>query len=105
MFRTDPFPTPLFFHGREGTNQGRKARWLASEYGACTPSYDTTDLATALPLARQVLEEHRPSAVIGSSFGGAVLLSLIQEGTWTGPSVFLAQAGVKFDLPAELPTE
>ena len=103
MPSTSLHSTPLFFHGKEGTNQGNKARWLAREYGACTPSYDTTDLATALPLARQVLDEHRPSVIVGSSFGGAVLLKLIQEGLWQGPSVFLAQAGVKFGLPAELP--
>ena len=95
--------TPLFFHGREGSNRGNKARWLAREYGACTPTYDTKTLDAAMPRARQVLKEHQPSAVVGSSFGGAVLLKLIHEGLWTGPSVFLAQAGVKFGLDAVLP--
>ena len=95
--------TPLFFHGREGSNQGRKARWLTREYGACTPTYPTGSLDDAMPLARQVLKEHRPTAIIGSSFGGAVLLKLIQEGLWDGPSIFLAQAGVKFGLPVKLP--
>ena len=95
--------TPLFFHGREGSNQGRKARWLTREYGACTPSYPTGTVEEAMPLARQVLKEHRPTVIVGSSFGGAVLLRLIQEGLWEGPSVFLAQAGVKFGLPVELP--
>ena len=57
-----------------------------------------------MPLARHVLKEHRPTVVVGSSFGGAVLLRLIQEGLWEGPSVSLAQAGAKFGLPVELPT-
>lgn len=97
--------TPIFFHGREGTNQGRKARWLGREYGACTPSYETNYLSSAMPVARQVLKEHQPTAIVGSSFGGAVLLNLIQEGLWKGPSVFLAQAGIKFGLPVELPPD
>jgi hypothetical protein len=96
--------TPLFFHGREGSNRGNKARWLAREYGACTPTYDTESLDAAMPRARRVLKQHGPSVVVGSSFGGAVLLKLIQEGLWDGPSVFLAQAGVKFGLEATLPT-
>lgn len=96
--------TPLFFHGREGSNLGNKARWLTREYGACTPKYSTTTLDRAMPTARRVLKDHQPSAIVGSSFGGAVLLKLIQEGLWHGPSIFLAQAGVKFGLPAELPS-
>ncbi len=103
MTATTSLSTPLFFHGREGTNQGRKASWLAREYGACTPSYDTSSLEAALPRAREAVAEHQPSVIVGSSFGGAVLLSLIQEGLWTGPSIFLAQAGVKFGLPPVLP--
>jgi hypothetical protein len=102
---THPSPTaaPLFLHGLEGNNQGRKARWLAREYGAQTPNYDTTSLQTALPVPRQILENRTPSVIVGSSFGGAVLLQLIQAGLWTGPSLFLAQAGIKFGLPMEFP--
>jgi hypothetical protein len=103
MHTSLPQSTPLFFHGREGTNRGRKARWLATEYGACTPSYKTATLEDALPRARRFITQHRPSAIIGSSFGGAVLLAMIQEGYWSGPSVFLAQAGVKFGLQPQLP--
>ena len=95
---------PLFFHGREGSIHGKKARWLASEYGAITPSYPTQTLEHAMPIAREAIAEHEPSAIVGSSFGGAVLLKLVQEGLWTGPSVFLAQAGIKFGLPPELPS-
>ena len=38
-----------------------------------------------------------------SSFGGAVLLKLVHEKVWTGPCVFLAQAGIKYGLDARLP--
>lgn len=93
----------LFFHGREGSSHGKKAQWLAQNYGAFAPSYPTQTMPMAMAVAREILEEHKPNAIVGSSFGGAVLLQLIQEGLWDGPSIFLAQAGVKFGLPVELP--
>jgi len=97
-------PRPIFFHGREGRgNKGRKATWLRENYGAVTPSYDTSELAVALVTAREVLRANPPSVIIGSSFGGAVLLSLIQEGLWSGPSIFLAQAGGNFGVELRLP--
>jgi predicted esterase len=45
------------------------------------------------------------SLVIGSSFGGAVLLRLIHEGHWDGPSLFLAGAGVKLTEHDSLPAD
>jgi len=95
---------PLFFHGREGRgSQGRKARWLAKNYDAQTPDYDTRDFGAALSVARAILAVERPSVILGSSFGGAILLRLIQEGLWRGPSIFLAQAGGNFGVELVLP--
>jgi fermentation-respiration switch protein FrsA (DUF1100 family) len=97
-------PRPLFFHGREGRgSQGLKARWLAENYDARTPDYHTSELDTALPVARDFLKAEAPSVIVGSSFGGAVLLRLIQEGLWRGPSIFLAQAGGNFGVELVLP--
>jgi predicted esterase len=102
--RDQPSPRPIFFHGREGRgNKGRKATWLREKYSAVTPSYDTSELEAALVTARVVLRENPPSVIIGSSFGGAVLLSLIHEGLWRGPSIFLAQAGGNFGVELTLP--
>jgi predicted esterase len=99
-------PPPIFFHGREGRgSKGRKATWLREKYGAVTPSYETSELALALVTAREVLRDNPPSVIIGSSFGGAVLLSLIQEGLWRGPSIFLAQAGGNFGVELRLPED
>lgn len=41
--------------------------------------------------------------VIGSSFGAAVLLRLLHEGGWSGPSLFLAGAGPKLTPYTTLP--
>lgn len=54
----------------------------------------STALATPLEQARQALVlEPSPSLVVGSSFGGALLLELVHRGLWSGPCLFLAQAG------------
>ena len=55
--------------------------------------------------ARRALRDHPAKVVIGSSFGGAVLLNLIHEGSWKGPSIFLAQAGVKLTKHRALPAD
>ena len=96
---------PLFLHGKEGNIHGGKARWLRANYDAVTPAYDTASVESALETAEKVLELCRPSVVIGSSFGGAVLLSLVQRGLWSGPSIFLAQAGVMYGMEPSLPDE
>ncbi|MDH3587940.1 MAG: hypothetical protein OEQ74_00915, partial [Gammaproteobacteria bacterium] len=44
-----------------------------------------------------------PDLLIGSSFGGAVALALLQQGLWAGPTLLLAQAGLRYGLPASLP--
>ncbi|MBM4369100.1 MAG: hypothetical protein FJ090_15550 [Deltaproteobacteria bacterium] len=93
----------LFFHGRESSPSGNKARWLRARYGAFTPGYDTNSLATALPTARAALAEHRPEVVVGSSFGGAVACQLVAEGLWTGPTILIAPASRLLGGPSRLP--
>ncbi len=82
---------------------GNKARWLRARFGAVTPAYDTTSLATALPTARAALAEHRPELVVGSSFGGAVACQLIAEGLWGGPTILIAPASRLLGGPSSLP--
>ncbi len=60
-------------------------------------SGDELQRAFAVPLARvreRIRQEPKPQILVGSSFGGAVLLKLMDEGTWRGPALFLACAGV-----------
>jgi predicted esterase len=107
---------------------GRKVQWLRPRYPAvATPGLDTRtaialkehcrvtgagwfddperlSAAFALPMANAraaITAETR--LVIGSSFGGAVLLKLLHEGGWSGPSIFLAGAGIKLTPHRTLP--
>lgn len=107
---------------------GRKVQWLRPRYpGLIAPGLDTraavalkdhcvatgagwfddpARLAAAFeaPLANGAAGITADTAlVIGSSFGGAVLLSLIHAGLWRGPSIFLAGAGVKLTTHRTLP--
>ncbi|MFM7204206.1 MAG: alpha/beta fold hydrolase [Myxococcota bacterium] len=85
----------LFLHGLEGSPTGRKANWLRQHYDAVAPALDTQTFEQAVADGAKALEAFRPALVIGSSYGGAVLLELACSGRWAGPSIFLAQAGKK----------
>ena len=45
----------------------------------------------------------RPDVLIGSSFGGAVAVALLERGLWKGPTLLLAQAAVLYRSSARLP--
>ena len=96
-------PRILFLHGLESSPGGRKAVWLAQRYGARVPALTTSDWATARAQAEAAVREHEPELIIGSSLGGALLLSLLQGGVTRARALFIAQAGVKLGLPARLP--
>lgn len=118
----------LFLHGLESSPQARKAVFLSAHYRGEAVDLDTSaaianrdaalaagqpwtagwpglDEAFAVPLARTraALAARRRRLVIGSSFGGAVLLRLIAEGAWQGPSLLLASAGLKLTPHRSLP--
>ena len=80
-------PRILMFHGKEGSPQGRKSRFLksCSQYEVCVPAYPsnagpvTEVFPQCLSIARTTLDQFQPDLVIGSSFGGGILLKLITE--------------------------
>lgn len=92
-----------FAHGLEGSPEGSKARLLAASYDALTPAMDTSDFEACVNVHARAAREFRPAVVVGSSFGGAVLLALLQRRLWRGPSLLLAHAGLRYGLAAELP--
>jgi len=92
-----------FIHGLEGSPQGNKARLFAETFDAVTPAMDTSDFAGCVEIQAGVLESFRPEVLVGSSFGGAVAVALLQSGRWLGPTLLLAQAALRAGLPAELP--
>ncbi len=97
--------TPIvFLHGRESGPGGTKATWLAERYGAVTPSLPSLgEVADALPAAREALAAHAPGLVVASSFGGAVAVALLREGTLRAPVVLIAPAAHKLGVENELP--
>jgi predicted esterase len=93
----------LFIHGLEGSPQGAKARFLAQRFDATTPAMDTSDFPGCVRLQARHVHEFHPDVVVGSSFGGAVALALVRDGTWRGPTVLLAPAVRHCGVPAEVP--
>ena len=101
----------LMFHGKEGSPYGRKATHLRNNpnYTAHIPAYPSNKGPVAevfdecYEIAKEELRKMKPDLVIGSSFGGGILLRLVTEGLWTGPSLFLAQAGVHYNISETLP--
>ena len=58
---------------------------------------DTSDFRGCVALQRAALDEFRPDVLIGSSFGGAVAVALLNQGDWSGPTLLLAQAALRID--------
>ena len=92
-----------FIHGLEGSPQGSKARLLAEHFDARTPAMDTKDYAACVSVQAEALRERPPDVLVGSSFGGAVAVTLLQQGVWRGPTLLLAQAALEYDPGARLP--
>jgi alpha/beta superfamily hydrolase len=92
-----------FVHGLESSPQGKKARLFAQHFEARTPGMDTTDFEGCVQLQARVLEEFEPDLLIGSSFGGAVVVALLQRGLWRGNTLLLAQASRMFLAQPRLP--
>ena len=84
----------LFLHGREGNPHGSKATWLRESFQATIPALDTSTIEAARVAALEALDEADDGfdLVVGSSFGGALAMTLVSEGHWDGPVVLLAPA-------------
>lgn len=94
-----------FAHGLEGSPNGNKSRLLAQEFDALTPAMDTSDFEACVQMHADSIHSFLPDVLIGSSYGGAVVLALLQRGIWSGPTLLLAQAGLPVGLPVELPND
>jgi len=99
-------PTKVqFIHGLESGPQGVKARLLASTFDSNTPQMDTSNFEGCIAQHANLIQTDKPDVLVGSSFGGAVLVALLQRGLWDGPSLLLAQAALKRGLTTTLPKE
>jgi hypothetical protein len=117
--------TIMYCHGRGSTGRGSKAtiikthfeghRFVGNDYPTDDPVQTLSD--KPMPCKLHEMKEfwryvqiltgdikiHKPDVIVASSFGGAVLMRVILEGGWSGPTVFLAQAGVKFNVTTDFP--
>lgn len=94
-----------FAHGLEGSPHGTKSQQLAREFNTLTPAMDTSDFEACIQVQTDHIASFSPQVLIGSSFGGAVVLALLQRGLWRGPTLLLAQAGLRYSLPVMLPED
>jgi alpha-beta hydrolase superfamily lysophospholipase len=92
-----------FIHGLESSPQGAKAQLLARHFTTCTPAMDTRDFAASVEVQATAVREFAPHVLVGSSYGGAIAVELLQRGLWHGPTLLLAQAALRRGQPAVLP--
>ena len=97
-------PRVLFIHGLESSPKGTKARVLGARFPTETPAMDTRDFEACVRRQAEAIRSFQPNLVVGSSFGGAVAVALLQRGLWRGPTLLLAQAAIEQGLRPELPT-
>ena len=94
-----------FVHGLESSPSSRKALLLKEYFDAETPAMDTSNFQQCVDVHQAALKRRVPDVLIGSSFGGAVVLALLQRGLWQGPTLLLAPAMSHYDLEPVLPAE
>jgi hypothetical protein len=93
----------LFVHGLESSPQSSKAVFLSQHFEALTPAMDTSDFLGCVALQTRKIAEFNPDALVGSSFGGAVVLALLASAAWRGPTVLLAPAQRHYPVAETLP--
>lgn len=94
-----------FVHGLESSPQGVKARLFARHFTALTPVMDPRDFEGSVARQSEALRDFEPEVLVGSSYGGAIAVALLQRGLWRGPTLLLAQAALRRGQPAELPPD
>jgi pimeloyl-ACP methyl ester carboxylesterase len=92
-----------FAHGLESSPQSTKARLFAQHFVAETPAMNTHDFESCVAVHAAVLARFQPDVLVGSSFGGAVAVALLERALWRGPTLLLAQAAERYRPGVHLP--
>jgi predicted esterase len=92
-----------FIHGMESGPGSSKASYLDRYFDALTPAMNTRDFEGSVALQAENLDAFLPDVLVGSSFGGAVALRLLQDGKYAGPTVLLAPAFAHFGVEGRIP--
>jgi pimeloyl-ACP methyl ester carboxylesterase len=64
---------------------------------------DTRDFESCVGVHAGTIARFQPDLLIGSSFGGAVAVALLERQLWRGPTLLLAQAALHYNKLARLP--
>jgi predicted esterase len=103
---TQTWDRPLkvqFIHGLESGPGSSKATYLDRFFDAETPAMDTRDFEGSIALQARQVAIFGPDVLVGSSFGGAVALALLQRGAYAGPTVLLAPAHTHYGVESRIP--
>jgi predicted esterase len=92
-----------FIHGLESSPGSSKSVYLAGHFTSRTPAMDTSDFAGSVRVQTDCIAAFSPEVLVGSSFGGAVALALLQRGAFRGPTVLLAPAHRHFRVEEHIP--
>lgn len=92
-----------FIHGLESSPQSTKALLLAEHFEALTPTMNTRDFESCVKIQHETIERFQPEVLVGSSFGAAVAVKLLQRKLWRGPTLLLAQAANHLGFEPWLP--
>lgn len=84
----------LFIHGRLSSfKTSKKVSHLKKFFNV--HGVDMTDCSNwdlCLQQQEEAIKQFEPDVIVGSSFGGAIAIRLLQMGKWKGPTVLLAHA-------------
>jgi pimeloyl-ACP methyl ester carboxylesterase len=92
-----------FVHGLESGPGSSKATYLAKHFETVTIGMDTSSFEGSVAAQAEQIRARAPDAIVGSSFGGAVVLALLQRAIFAGPSVLLAPAHRHFGVEERVP--
>ena len=92
-----------FVHGLEGSPTGAKAMYLDKRFDAVTKGMDTSNFEASVALQAEEIDAQEPDVLVGSSFGGAVVLAMLQRGMYTGPTLLLAPAYRHYGIDGKIP--
>jgi len=103
----------MYLHGLEGNANGTKGLYCQIQYNAIAPQMPATlnslmksrkdCIKTCYQIAKEAVEIHKPDLIIGSSFGGGITITLMQNNVHKGKAILLAPAGVKYGLSTHIP--
>lgn len=92
-----------FVHGLESGPGSSKSTYLDRYFEADTPAMDTRDFEGAIGVQVRYAQNFVPDVLVGSSFGGAVALAMLQRGLYQGATVLLCPAYRHYGLEARIP--